>query len=221
MNKTRKSEKTATPPFPWEKLTWDDLSEWTDSRSLERGRSYQRRGAVRNLNLLPDGGLLADVLGSHRYATRVSVAGRSRDLSKCLEAACSCPVGHRCKHGVAVILEFLHAIENGTVVPETDGDDRRLTLIENGWEDELSDDEVDNVDFDGADSDGVDVPVAKASGKSATRKSRSRKKTSSGRQTRSKRKITDGDIVDFLSAKSKDDLVSIIMQVCRGDAKLR
>jgi len=56
LKKACKSKETATPPFPCEKLTWDDLSQWTDSRSLERGRSYQRRGAVRNLNLLPDGG---------------------------------------------------------------------------------------------------------------------------------------------------------------------
>ncbi len=217
LKKNRKSKETASQAFPWEKLSWDDLSEWTDSRSLERGRSYQRRGAVRNLNLLPDGGLLADVSGTHRYVTRVSVEGRSRNLSKRLEAACSCPVGHRCKHGVAVILEFLDAIENGNTVPETDGDDRRLTLIENEWQDEDLDDE----EFDGSDLDRVDVPVTKNSGKPATRKSRSRKKKSPGRQTRSKRKITDADIVDFLSNKSKDDLVSIIMQVCRGDAKLR
>lgn len=221
MKMTSKSGKIPAKSFPWEKLTWDDLSDWTDSRSLERGRSYQRRGAVRNLNLLPNGGLVADVSGTHRYATRVSVAGRSRDLSKRLEATCSCPVGHRCKHGVAVILEFLNAIQNGTDVPETEDDDRRLTLIENGWKDEFSEDEFDDEDFDDADVEGVDVPAPKVSGKSATRKSGSKKKESPGRKTRSKRKITDADIVDFLSAKSKGDLVNIIMQVCRGDAKLR
>ncbi|MFT5326338.1 MAG: putative Zn finger protein [Planctomycetaceae bacterium] len=231
LKKTRKSKETATQAFPWEKLTWDDVSKWTDSRSLERGRSYQRQGAVRNLNQLPDGGLLADVSGTHRYATRVSVAGRSGDLSKRLEAVCSCPVGHRCKHGVAVILEFLDAIENGRAVPETDDADRRLTLIENGWQDEHLDEDFDGEDFDdeGFDDEGfdgsdfvdVDVPVTKGSGKTATHKSGLRKKQSSGRQTRSKRKITDADIVDFLSTKSKDDLVSSIMQVCRADAKLR
>ena len=215
--KKNKSGNNAAQSFPWEKLTWDDLSEWTDSRSLERGRSYQRQGAVRNLNSLPDGGLLANVLGTHQYATRISVAGRSGDLSKRLESACSCPVGHRCKHGVAVILAFLHAVESGTHVPKTDDDDRRLTLIEDGWEDELSDDEdVHDTEFDG-----VDAPARKGSGKLTTRKSESRKKSSSDKQTRSKRKITDSDIVDFLSAKSKDDLVTIIMQVCRSDAKLR
>ncbi|MDA7978979.1 MAG: hypothetical protein MPJ50_09450 [Pirellulales bacterium] len=220
MKKKSKSGKVATLSFPWAKLTWDDLSEWTDSRSLERGRSYQRRGAVKNLNLLPDGGLLADVSGTHRYATHVSVAGRSRDLSKRLEASCSCPVGHRCKHGVAAILEFLGAIENGTDVPETDEDDRRLTLIENGWEDELSEGEFDDEDFDEADSSSVDVSMTSV-GNSAARKPGPRKKKSPGGSARSRRKITDADIVDFLSAKSKDDLVSIIMQVCRGDAKFR
>ncbi|MCA9108636.1 MAG: SWIM zinc finger domain-containing protein [Planctomycetaceae bacterium] len=214
--KKSKSGKVSGLSFPWEKLTWDDLSEWTDSRSLELGRSYQRRGAVRNLSLLPDGGLLADVSGTHRYATHASMAGRSPDLSKRLEATCSCPVGHRCKHAVAVILEFLVAIENGTVIPETDDDDRRLTLIENGWEDDLSEGELENEDFDEADSARVDVSVTSVSN-SAARKSGPRMKG----VARPKRKITDADIVNFLSAKSKDDLVSIVMQVCRGDAKFR
>ncbi|MCA9065150.1 MAG: hypothetical protein KDA96_18905 [Planctomycetaceae bacterium] len=217
MKKATKSQQSAAQTFPWEKLTWDHLSGWTDSRSLDRGRSYQRRGAVRNLNLLPDGGLLADVSGTHRYATRISVKGRGRDLSNRLEAVCSCPVGRRCKHGVAVILEFLNSIENGTAVPLTDDNDRRLTLIENGWDDGLSyDEEIDEAEFDDD-----DIPVTKDNGKSNIRKSGSRKNKSLGRPAGSKRKITDANIVDFLKAKSKDDLVNIIMQVCHGDAKLR
>ncbi len=52
-------------------------------------------------------------------------------------------------------------------------------------------------------------------------KSGSRKGSSVGQQTRSKRKITDADIVEFLTARSKEDLVSTIMQICRGDAKFR
>ncbi len=88
-------------------------------------------------------------------------------------------------------------------------------------EDELSDDELDEEDARDNEFDFVDAPAIKGSGKSTTRKSQSRKKSSSNKQTRSKRKITDSDIVDFLSAKSKDDLVMMLMQVCRGDAKLR
>ena len=113
---------------------------------------------------------MADVLGTHRYATRISVEGRGRDLSKRLEAACSCPVGDRCKHGVAVILEFLNAIENGTAVPATDDNDRRLTLIENGWEDEFSYGEFDETDFDS-----IDETVTKNRGRSTAQKSGSRK----------------------------------------------
>lgn len=221
MKKKSKSAKVAAQSFPWEKLTWDDLSQWTDSRSLERGRSYQRRGAVSNLNLLPDGGLLAEVVGTHRYATRVSVVGRSRELSKRLEATCSCPVGHRCKHGVAVILEFLNAIENSTDVPKTDGDDPRLTLIKNGWDDGTSEDDFDDEDFEETHSVAVDVSATSNSSKSAAGKNRSRKKKSTWRSVRSARRVTDADIVGFLSAKSEDDLVSIVMQVCRSDAKLR
>lgn len=207
--------------FPWETLTWEDLSEWTDSRSLERGRSYHRRGAVRNLNLLPDGGLLANVVGTQQYTTHVSVTGQSGDLRQRMVSACSCPVVHRCKHGVAVILAYLHAVESGTHVSETDGDDRRLALIENGWEEELSDVEFDDEGIQDTEVDGVDTSAMKGSGMSTTHRSASPKKSSSNKQTSSRRKITDSDIVEFLQAKSKDDLVTIIMQACRDDAKLR
>ena len=221
MKKAGISQQTAAQKFPWEKLTWDHLSGWTDSHSLDRGRSYERRGAVRNLNLLPDGGLLADVSGTRRYATHISVKGRGRDLSKRLEAACSCPVCHRCKHGVAVILEFLNSIQNDKEVPTTNDNDRRLTLIENGWDDEYACGEFDDEEFEETDFEGVDVPVTKDRGRSTTRKSGSRKNKSSDRPARSKRRITDADIVEFLTTKSKDDLVNIIMRVCQGDAKLR
>ena len=202
-------KKTATTkPFPWDKLTWDDLSEWTDSRSLERGRSYQRRGAVRNVAMLPDGGLIADVTGTHRYATHVSLVGRSRDLSKRLESECSCPVGHRCKHAVAVILQYLDAVENSTSVPRADIDDARLALIEKGWsEDEGFFDDDDIGDFE----DRSPAP---------NRKGSSQKRTSKKR-TKLRHKVTDTDVAEHLSAKSKDELVAIILQVCRSDQQFK
>ena len=33
----------------WMTLGWDDLTEWAGSRSVERGRAYQKQGRVHDL----------------------------------------------------------------------------------------------------------------------------------------------------------------------------
>ena len=43
----------------WNALSWDDLTEWAGSRSVERGRDYQRQGRVHDLAISEDGWLLA------------------------------------------------------------------------------------------------------------------------------------------------------------------
>ena len=55
----------------WSRLTWDDVEEWAGSRSIQRGRAYQRSGHVRQLGISADGRLLADVIGSEGYITSV------------------------------------------------------------------------------------------------------------------------------------------------------
>ena len=71
------------PIDPFSELTWEDLEEWAGNRIVARGRSYARKGAVQELKRAEDGALIAWVLGSHRYAVRVSIEG-SRDLiSEC------------------------------------------------------------------------------------------------------------------------------------------
>src|SRR5262245_60082860 len=45
----------------WAKLTWTDLANWTGSRTIARGRSYQRGGRVRDLRISRVGELLATV----------------------------------------------------------------------------------------------------------------------------------------------------------------
>lgn len=211
MGKKKAKRKPAPKQLPWDKLTWDDLSEWTDSRSLDRGRSYQRRGAVQTLAMLPDGGLIADVIGTHRYATHISSVGGSRDLSKRMESKCSCPVGHRCKHAVAVILEYLNSIAKSTIVPESDLGDARLTRIEQAWNEDDGDDVAGDDDDFGELYDRVSEP--KREGNSP--------KTRINRQSKPKRKITDTDIAEHLTAKSKDELVDIVMQICRSDRKMK
>ena len=74
---------------------------------LDKGRAYQRRGAVRDLRADKGGKrLVADVRGTRPRPYRVFAeieAGRSVRLS----GRCSCPVAVDCKHVAAVLLEAL------------------------------------------------------------------------------------------------------------------
>jgi uncharacterized Zn finger protein len=112
----------------WRRLTWDDLEAWACVRSVERGRSYQRSGRVQDLARTEDGGLLAWVRGTQRYATVVERAKDGEDTSE-LASRCTCPVGHRCKHAVAVVVAYLDALQHGHDVPVAAGSDRRLRLL--------------------------------------------------------------------------------------------
>ena len=52
-------------------LTWDELREWSDARSVERGRGYLSR--VEPPVLFPDGGVVAEVHGSDTYYAKLRV----------------------------------------------------------------------------------------------------------------------------------------------------
>jgi uncharacterized Zn finger protein len=129
----------------WAALTWDDLEGWAGARSVERGRSYQRGGRVKDLRVAEDGAaLLATVLGGNRYATTVALGpGRG---PKALEGSCTCPVGYNCKHAVATVAEYLQAIADGRAVPVASDDDPRWDALEGdgeafAYEDEWDDEE--------------------------------------------------------------------------------
>lgn len=74
-----------------------DLDEWTDSCTVGRGYGY-----VENVKgLAATDNLLAGVVeGRTLYFTNVRFAENGE-----LDATCSCPVGERCKHSVALILK--------------------------------------------------------------------------------------------------------------------
>jgi uncharacterized Zn finger protein len=58
------------------------------------------------------------------------------------DSICTCPYEFDCKHGVAVVLEYLERIEGGERVPKAHKDDERLRLLEDeGWDDEADEDE--------------------------------------------------------------------------------
>ena len=70
---------------------------WTDAGTVERGCGYVER--VKEVAATEE--LLAGVVeGTTRYYTNVRIEGNGF-----LDAICSCPVGKRCKHSVALILK--------------------------------------------------------------------------------------------------------------------
>ena len=95
------------------------------NRIVARGRSYQRSGAVRDLGRAEDGALVAWVMGTRRYATRVRIEGR-----KNLESECTCPYWTTCKHAVAVVLEYLESIKTEHTIGQVEEDDPRLLELE-------------------------------------------------------------------------------------------
>jgi uncharacterized Zn finger protein len=121
----KKSAKQKKPSDPFSKLTWEDLEEWAENRIVARGRSYQRSGAVGDLGRAEDGALVAWVMGTRRYATRVRIEGR-----KNLESECTCPYWTTCKHAVAVVLEYLESIKTEHPIGQVEEDDPRLLELE-------------------------------------------------------------------------------------------
>ncbi len=144
------------PADPFAQLTWQDLEDWAGSRIVARGRGYQRDGCVSNLARTADGGLLAWVDGTERYATLVHIHGGE------LESDCTCPYGLECKHAVAVVLEHLERLKNNQPVPKAPPDDKRLRLLEEDDEDEWALDDEEELEEDEPARNGVDdSPIAR------------------------------------------------------------
>ena len=113
----------------WTALTWNDLERWAGSRSVARGRSYQRGDRVKDLKISSDGALLATVVGGARYVTTVALSPGRKHTS--LESVCTCPVGASgCKHAVAVVAEYLQALADGRDVPVATEDDPRWVKLD-------------------------------------------------------------------------------------------
>ncbi len=85
-------------------LTETDIHNWTDARSFERGKGYQRDGFI--LHPRRQGMTLkAQCLGSQPTPYRVQVTLNEKGIAN---ATCSCPVGYACKHTVALLLTWVH-----------------------------------------------------------------------------------------------------------------
>ena len=105
-------------------VTLAQLRAWAGDAVFKRGQNYELRGRVRDLSATPDGGLVAWVQGSERYATRVFLRPDE------LVSDCTCPYGSSCKHAVAVALAYLARSEQAKSLPVVPASDPRLALLE-------------------------------------------------------------------------------------------
>ncbi len=103
------------PTTPYTSLGTEDLEQWAGATIFKRGKGYRRR--VHDLAVTEEGHLVAEVVGSENYATRVWMTHGEPDHE------CSCPYDGPCKHAVAVILAYLDCVAAGTSVPRIDGDE--------------------------------------------------------------------------------------------------
>jgi len=125
--------KKKTQPDRFADLTWNDIEAWAGGKVVSRGRKYQQQGRVADLAVTDDSCLIAWVEGSERYATWVAV-----DEEGLPDSVCTCPYGTSCKHGVAVVLEFLDRVENKRGIPKAKQDDERLRLLADEYSDDKS-----------------------------------------------------------------------------------
>ncbi len=106
-------------------LTVDALAAWAGEAVFQRGHAYHKAGKVRNLALAPDGGLLATVDGTRKYATLLF-----QEKDGKLASLCTCPYGPRCKHAVAIACAGLALPDGAASIPLADAGDKRLLNLE-------------------------------------------------------------------------------------------
>ena len=145
-------------------LTWAGLRKWSDSGSVERGREYLSN--VETPVRLADGSIIATVYGSDEYFTRLRLDGNGG-----LQGDCTCPVGYRCKHTVALALVCAKRMQDGVEIESADMASRKwkraLDELDYARENESYDDDWDDDDledddvFDGNEPSGCKEPNGK------------------------------------------------------------
>jgi len=192
----------------WTTLSWGDLTEWAGSRSVDRGRAYQKQGRVHDLAISEDGWLLATVTGGARYAVTVWCE-QSPKKSGAIYSRCTCPVGASgCKHAVAVVAEYLQRLSGGENTPVADQDDDRWELLAD--ETDGTDDE-DDPNFDPDDDDDQDDEDVYYVHRHRHPEA-SRKKT---------RRATDEKIRKHIEAKNREELVELVWSLTERFPELR
>ena len=191
----------------WTVLSWDDLAEWAGSRSVDRGRTYQKQGRVHDLAISEDGWLLATVTGGARYAVTAWYESSAKKAGA-IYSRCTCPVGSSgCKHAVAVVAEYLERLSASEDTPVANQDDDRWELLADETGDE-SDDEADGLDrYTGDDED-----------KQVYYVHRHRHPEASGRKTL---KASNERIRKFIQAMGHEELVELVWTLTERFPDLR
>ncbi|MFK7994013.1 MAG: SNF2-related protein [Granulosicoccus sp.] len=111
-----------------------DLKDYFSAATLSRARGIVGSGKVIiDIEPVANGGLLEGrVQGTARWPYSVQVAVDENDL----ESACTCPVGYNCKHGAALVMEWMSP--SGTVAdhPESEATRRRRQQLADALEDD-------------------------------------------------------------------------------------
>ena len=99
------------------KLTVQDVRNWTSAAYIQRGQSYYDQGRIYNPRRQGNK-IKAQCKGSMPEPYRVEITLGSQGI---VSGQCSCPVGGggRCKHGVALLLTWIHEPENFREVETT------------------------------------------------------------------------------------------------------
>src|ERR1700733_5770873 len=191
--KARVSAHTESRQTKWEFLTWDDVANWAGSRSVSRGRAYQRDGRVRDLAISTEGKLLATVAGGRRYATGLWWE------TDALRSRCTCPVGwNGCKHAVAVVATYLEMLATSAAIPIADAADRRWEELASGVPEEPYEDLEDGDD---SEDDGLQPDYQRRTGKD--------------------RAADDERIRKHINAKSREELAELVWSLARRFPDLR
>ncbi|WP_111768112.1 DEAD/DEAH box helicase [Nakamurella deserti] len=100
------------------------LAELVDPGSYERGVQYFRSGQVLTVRHDTAAGVVTGSVrgsGAIPYSVTVSYTLAPNGALRTVDAACSCPVGFECKHGIAVLLAALTTAAAGTKDGPEDG----------------------------------------------------------------------------------------------------
>ncbi len=105
-------------------LEHEDLKDWAGPAVFRRGRGYRNR--VSDLAVTEEGHIVAEVMGTGRYVTRVWMTGEGFDHE------CTCPYAGPCKHAVAVGLTCVDLVKSGETIPLIEAEELEIWLLEHG-----------------------------------------------------------------------------------------
>lgn len=115
-----------SPDLP--ELSYSDVLDWTEPRFYERGIRYAKRGHIQSTRR-EGRTLMGECQGSRSHPYTLEVELEEDGIAR---ATCSCPVGDggRCKHVVALLLEWIDSPDTFETVASLDNRLRRRSREE-------------------------------------------------------------------------------------------